>query len=426
MRAEMSDKTDGEPGASSGDEVSAGLGRSFHRLWVGSTTSSLGDGMWLAAAPLLAASLSRDPQVVSLLEVAAGLPWLVFGLAAGVLADRWDRRNLMWRTDLIRLGLGAVLAALLVAGAVSMPVLLVMVLLLSTVGTLFSSAAPALLPSLVPGAQLHRANARLAAGSTSGQHFLGPSAGAWLFSVFGWLPFAVDAFTFGVSAWCVRGLPRRSTAEQSETVEAIDPPRGAMRHQVWEGLAWIWRVQTLRILAISGSLLACASTAFLAVFVLFVLEVLRLSAVWYGVLISLFAVGSLVGSLISSKVVTTLGLRWAIQVAAVLGAIAFLGIGITPWWPVAAASLAMFGIAAGVWNTAAVTIRQSLTPPPMLGRISSSFAVATSGLAPIGAPLGGLVATRFGLPTAVMFAAAIAGVSAIMLLIYPPNAPSPD
>jgi Na+/melibiose symporter-like transporter len=198
----------------------------------------------------------------------------------------------MWRTNLIRLGLGAVLAALLAAGPVSMPTLLVMVFLLSTVGTLFSSAAPA-----------------------SSRNFVGPSAGAWPFSVFPWLPFAVDAFTFGVSAWCVRGLPRRSTAQRSETVETKDAARGAIRHQIWEGLAWIWRVRTLRMLTVSGSLLAFATSAFLAIFVLFTLEVLHLSAVWYCVRLSLFAVGSLAGSLVSSRVVTKLGLRCATQIA---------------------------------------------------------------------------------------------------------------
>jgi predicted MFS family arabinose efflux permease len=306
--------------------------------------------------------------VVSLLEFCAGLPWLLFGLSAGVFADRWDRRGLMWRADLIRLGLVALLAVLLAAGAVSVPILLAMVFLLATVGTLFSSAAPALLPSVVPGTELHRANARLAAGRTSGENFVGPPAGALLFGVLPWLPFAVDALTFGGSAWCVRGLPR---TVQDDQPEALDAPRAGIRHEVLAGIGWLWRVRTLRMLAISGSLLALATSAFLAIFVLFVLEVLRLPAVGYGVLISLFAVGSLGGSLVSSRVVVTLGLRWTTQVSAVVGAVAFCLIGATSWWPVAAAALVVFGGAVGVWNTTAVTIRQNLTPTAMLGRISS-------------------------------------------------------
>jgi MFS family permease len=372
--------------------------------------------MWLAALPLLAASLSRDPQLVSLLEFAAGVPWLLFGLSAGVLADRWDRRDLMWRTDLIRLGLVAVLAVLVATDVVTVPVLLVVVFLLATVGTLFSSAAPALLPSLVPSAELPRANARLAAGNTSGKNFVGPSAGAWLFSVFPWAPFAVDALSFVVSAWGVRGLPRSTTDRDK-------PPRRAVRHEVREGLAWIWRIRTLRVLAVSGSLLALATSAFLAIFVLFSLEVLRLPEVGYGVLISVYAVGNLLGSFVSAGVVRRLGLRWATQIAAVVGALAFLGIGVTALWPMVAGALVVFGIATSIWNIASVTIRQSLTPANLLGRISSTFAMLGVGSASLGAPLGGLLAKQFGLPAAILFAAGVAAVSALLMMLRPPVIP---
>jgi Na+/melibiose symporter-like transporter len=335
----------------------------------------------------------------------------------------------MWRTDLVRLGLCALLASLLALGMVSMPVLLVTVFLLATVGTLFSSAAPALLPTLVPSSQLHQANARLAAGRASGENFLGPPIGSWLFGAFSWLPFATDALTFGVSAWCVRALPRQPAAEPSGPSGPAEPTNRTgetMRHQIWAGITWIWRIRTLRMLLLSGSLLALATSAFLAIFVLFTLEVLRLSSVWYGVLISLFAIGSLAGSVLSTRLVSTLGIRWATQLAAVTGAVAFLGVGITPRWPVVAASLVVFGTAAGIWNTTAITIRQTLTPPTMLGRISSAFAVTASGSAPLGALLGGLVAARVGLPAAVLCAAGIAGISAAILLFLPTDITEPD
>jgi len=152
--------------------------RAFAWLWGSNFGAALGDGMAAAAMPLLIAGWTRDPLVVSLHQVAAGLPWLLFGLLAGGLADRWDRRTLMWRTDVARLIIAAGLCAAIATGTFGVPAILAATFLLATSTTLLRSAAPALLPELVSRERLLQANARLQLGSTTAGSFLGPSLGA--------------------------------------------------------------------------------------------------------------------------------------------------------------------------------------------------------------------------------------------------------
>jgi MFS family permease len=396
------------------DRSQSSLGRSFGRLWFGNSTSALGDGMWFAALPLLAASLSRDPRLVSLLEAMAGLPWLLFGLHAGALADRWDKRTLMWRSDLVRLVIVALIAALVAARAVTIPVLLVLVFALATVGTLFSSAAPALLPSVVPKELLGRANARLAGTSTTARNFAGPVLGSLIFGIVPWVPFFADAVTFGASAWSVRGLPRLTTTDL--------PARRPISHEVVDGLRWILKTVHMRVLAIAAALLSVATAVFLGCFVLFVLGPLKLPQVAYGLLTAVYAVGGVGGSIVASRIIDRLGLRWASAGAAFLGAVAFLVIGLVPLWPMAALMLGLLGVATMLWNITTVTLRQQITPKHLLGRVSSAFGIIGVGSAALGAPAGGAIASSFGLPAAIICAGALCAVGTVMVALLLPAA----
>jgi predicted MFS family arabinose efflux permease len=395
------------------------LGRAFGRLWFGATASSFGDGMWFAAVPLLAASVTRDSKTISLLELAAAVPWLLWGFYAGVLADRWDRRRLMWISDIGRLVVTGVLAVMVAANAVTMPALLGVVFVLASISTVFSSAAPALLPDVVSGANLHRANARLAAGTTSGSSFLGPSIGALLFGLVAWSPFAIDALTFAVAALCVRGLP-------SGPAPASSGPRRSARHEMAEALAWLRGSRVLLVLAAATALLATATGAFLGTFVLFVLEVLRQPEQAYGGMIALFATGSLVGSVLSTWLATRLGTRLTIWLAPAVGGASFLGLGLSTRWPFAAVALLALGMASAVWNVAVTTVRQRVTPRPLLGRSTGLFLVITNASVALGAPAGGFLAHAFGLAAPLFAATTLAVVAAVVsLLWYPDTAPEP-
>jgi MFS family permease len=168
----------------------AGLGPGYHKLWTAQTISNLGDGIFLSALPLLAATLTRDPLPISLVTFASWLPWLLFGLVSGALVDRWDRRRLMWRVDAARFALIGFLAAAVLADWATIPMLATIGFLLGIGQTLFDNAAQPLIPALVGrGSQrLERANSQLYGAQTISETFAGPPAGGALFALAPWWP----------------------------------------------------------------------------------------------------------------------------------------------------------------------------------------------------------------------------------------------
>src|SRR5690606_33822036 len=169
------------------------LGREFHKLWAASGVSNLGDGIWLVAAPLLAATLTRDPFLIAGLSFAQRLPWLIFPPFSGVLADRVDRRKAMVAVTLLRAALIGSLGVTVMTGWVTLPFLYAVFFLLTVGETLFDTSSAALIPSIVPRDQLKTANARLAGTVSVTNQFIGLPLGGYLFARMAAAPFTLGA-----------------------------------------------------------------------------------------------------------------------------------------------------------------------------------------------------------------------------------------
>ncbi|MEN3306333.1 MAG: hypothetical protein V7603_2535 [Micromonosporaceae bacterium] len=373
----------------------------FARLTVGVTASALGDGVWLAAVPPLAATLTSSPVAISLLEAAAGLPWLLFGLAGGVLADRASRRTLLWSANLLQCGVVALLAALVAGRAATIPVLLAGVFALGTADTAGGSAFQAFVPELVPAPALASANATLATGRTAGAGFAGPALGALLFAWLAWAPLAVDAATFAVAALCVLSL--RGTGRPPGP-----PPRG-FAGAALAGVRWTAADPVVRVLALATTLLAVATYATVGILVLFARDALHLPTSAYGLLLTVYALGTIAGGVAGRRPMRRLGLRRTAQLAAAGGAVAWAGLAVSTAWWMAAGFLVLMGVVSMMWSVAEVTLRQTAVPAALLGRVSSAMSLLARGTAPLGAPVGGLLASWLGLRATV-------GVSALLCL----------
>jgi MFS family permease len=293
--------------------------------------------MYLAALPLLAATLTRDPLAVSVVTFAGWLPWLLFALPAGALVDRLDRRRVMWTVDATRaLVVGALTAAVL-AGWVSIPLLALAGFLVGTGQTLFENAAQAMVVAVAgrEPRRLARANGQLVASLTGGQQLVGPPAGSAAFAVAPWLPFLADAVSFGASAGLVAAIKGRFRPEGTleGTLEGTPEPRlpvpgppegerspaveraGAavhsppspptvrnLRAEIAEGLRFLFGHRLLRacVLLVSASNLAFMAGE--AVLVLFATEELGLGSRGYGLLLAAVALGGVPGSLRAARV----------------------------------------------------------------------------------------------------------------------------
>lgn len=374
----------------------AGRNRSFRWLWTATSSGALGEGISLSALPLIMTSLTRDPLLVALLQTAAALPWALFGLQAGALADRWDRARVLIIADGARAVLAAALALIILLGRVHVTSLLLLAFANSLATVMFRAADAALLPSLVASTELPRANGRLKTAETITGSFVGPSLGPALFALTHWSPAVIQTAAFAISALCLRRLPRRNQPR----------PRSGLtlRAEVSQGLRHLWTDRTLRTLAGATTLQGAGTWMLMAVLILYSLETLNAPPVAYGVLLTAYAAGSLLGAAGATAVHAGLGARPSLTAAALIAGLSVISLALTRSFVVAATAMFILGVAAMTLSIIAVTLRQQLTPEHLLGRVSSAFNVLNVASAPAVAPISGLIGAHLGLPVALAVA----------------------
>jgi MFS family permease len=367
------------------------LGRDYRRLWTAAGVSTLGDGVRLAALPLLAASITRDPGAVAAVTLAGGLPWLLFSLLSGAVVDRVDRKRVMWMVDSGRALVMFGLATAVVSDATSIPLLVVVAFLLGTGETLFDNAAQSLMPSVATRDRLEEANSRLYAVQISSQEFVGPPVGSLLFAAAMAAPFFLDAGSFVAAAALVLGI---RTAPRT-------PRPAAERSRLWseiaDGLRWLWRHRLLRTLALMLGVWNLLTTAAGAVFVLFATEDLHMPTAGYGLLFSAGAVGSIVGSVFATRIIRGVGPGRALLTAVVVSGLSYFVVALTSNAYLVGVMGAIGSMVAIVWNVITVSLRQAIIPDELLGRVNSVYRFLGWGMMPIGAALGGVIASAFGL-----------------------------
>jgi MFS family permease len=385
--------------------ISARLGADFNKLWTASAVSNLGDGISMAAGPLLVASVSDDPALVAGAAFAQQLPWLLFALVSGAYVDQLDRRRIVVAVNLVRAAALAALALTVASGSVTVAVIYVVVFLLGTCETLADTAAGALLPAIVSPEQLPSANARLAATFTVVAQFAAKPLGAWLFVISAAVPFGVDALTFAVAAALIARI--RTAPAQG------DPePRIPLRSAIGAGVRWLWRHRLLRTLAVSMGLANIAFCAAFAVFVLYCRQRLGVSEVGIGFLLTAFAVGGLVGTTLAATLIRRFGSTAILRTGLVVEAVTHVTLAVTTTAWVAASVLVVFSVHAMVWGITVASVRQRVVPSSLLGRVGSVYALLELGGAALGSLLGGLLASAWEITTPFWIAAvAMAGIT---------------
>ncbi|ONI90033.1 MFS transporter [Saccharothrix sp. ALI-22-I] len=365
------------------------LGPDFTKLWLASAVSNVGDGMAMAAGPLLLASLTDDPALVAGAVFAQQLPWLLFSLLSGVIVDRFDRRKLAVAANL---GRGAIVAALAVAvwtGHASVPVVYACLFLLGVGETVADNAASALLPAVVSKEHLPRANSRLMGTHILGGSLAAPPIGAALFVVAAALPFGLDAASFVVAALLIatlRGVPKQALAEKR-----------TLRADIGAGLTWLWRHEVLRTLALCLCLMNITFTGAMSILVLYSTERLGLDPKWFGLLLSTMAVGGVLGTLVSTRLIERFGPTALLRIGLVIEAGTHVALALAPNVWVAGVTLAVFGVHAVVWNVITHSVRQREVPDELRGRVGSAFFLLSTGGSALGALVGGVLARQFGI-----------------------------
>jgi MFS family permease len=399
----MSELTDAVPAADTTPPTPARLGRSYHKVFAASVISNLGDGVGLVAYPWLASAVTRNPLLVALVAVANRLPWLVFTLPAGVITDRVDRRKAIVTMDALRAGLTLLVAVAVLSRQSELPgpddvdsvvgtewlvygVILVATLLLGMAEVLRDNCAQTILPAIVPADALEKANGRMWSAEGVANTFAGPPLGSLMLATMFALPFFVDAASFFVAAALVALIPGSFRATRPEGHEPTH-----WRVELKEGVRWLWRHELLRPMAIILGLMNMAGLVSFATFVLFAQEVLDVGPLLFTIIGMGGAVGGIVGGSLASRLSKRYGSGTCLAVT--LGGEAIIGfvIGIVAWWPVVFVVFAITSLLGILWNVITVSLRQTIIPPHLLGRVNSVYRFFAWGMMPIGAAIGGLV-----------------------------------
>jgi len=383
--------------------VATSLGRRFHTQLAATGLANLADGILGTLAPLVALSLTSSPAQVSLLTAAVWLPWLLLGIAAGVVIDRVDRR----RVQVVALGAraavlacGALLAHL---GQLNMLALLGLTLVYGITEVFADLGATSIIPDLVEPDRLPAANGRLIGVQQVANAFLGSPLAGVLIVLGAGIGFGVSAALAALAAVLLmvglRGNYRRLAAGGPERPLA----------QVREGLAFLVRHPVMRPMVITSSLLNLANSAYFAVFVLWAVgptSAIGLSPAHYPLLTLGLALGAVAGSLVTDWLQARAG-EVRTMVAAFTSSVVLMVVPVlwpNPW--VVAVVFALLGVTSTIGNVLSQSLRQRIVPGELLGRIGGASRTLSYGLMPLGALLGGLVAEQAGL--AVTFYGAVA------------------
>lgn len=383
------------------------LGLAYWRVWWANTISSVGDGAFVSALPLLAVTLTNDPRLISVVSAAFYLPWLLLSLPAGALADRCDRATLMWRAQVIQGAVVALLAVLVVSGGADIAILAIAAFCLGAAEVVFSNAAQSLLPALVPAGQLARANGNLQVSLTVGETFLGPPLGSVLFAAARALPFGLDASSFAASAALLAGLPRSTPAKPSSGITA----------QIAEGLRWLARHRLLRVVAVMLGVTNFCNQMGQAVLVLLATQTLHIDARGYGLLWTASAAGAILGGLVNPALTRRAGQLPSLIIAMAATAVVYAGTGLAPNAVIIGLLMFCNGFFVTMWNVVTVTLRQQIVPAGLLGRVNSAYRMLGWGLMPAGALAGGFVAHLGGLRAPYTVAGIACGL--MLLLVFP-------
>ncbi|MER6959910.1 MULTISPECIES: MFS transporter [unclassified Streptomyces] len=364
----------------------------YVRFWTASAVSAFGSQVTgLALQILIAVALSASATEVGIVNAARWVPYLLFGLMAGVVVDRWRRKPMMVATDLGRAVLLGAIPVLYALDRLTIPALCLFVFVFGVLSLLFEAANQSYVPQLVPRELLNAGYARVqqadaVAGST------GPLIAGVLIKIMG-APLAVlvDAVSYLIS-----GLLLAS-------VKAPDriPDRGARRSlgsELREGVAWVYRHRTLASIALTSHAMLLFNSMVSTVFVVFALQSLKIGEFGLGVTYAFASVGALLGGALSGRVARRLDVGATLIAFRLLAAIGWLPLVVAERgpWALVSVSLAFFivSLAIGIESPVEMSYRQAVTPDRLRGRMNATIRSMNWGMVAVGAPLGGVLADQ--------------------------------
>lgn len=373
------------------------LGVPFRWLLTSSLPAQVGDGIALAAGPLLVASQTRSPTLIAAAAIVQKLPTLFFALYAGAIADRANRRAVVLIANAARVAVLAALVAVIVTGTISIWILLGLLFLVGTAEIFADTGWRAILPSIVPSQDLGIANARMMSGMLVLNQMAGPAIGASLFAAGAAWPFATQVLALLLASALllkvhVPAVAREGTGDQH------------VGRDIAEGLRWIWSNAPVRTLTLVILIFNVTWGAPWGILVYWAQERLGISDVGFGLLTTGTAIGGLAAVASYDWLEKRVALATLMKTCLTLEVLVHAALALTTRQTVAMVLMVVFGAYAFVWGSVSQTVRMRATPDRFQGRVGSVYWLGIVLGMVVGELLGGVIAEHFGAAAPFWFA----------------------
>jgi MFS family permease len=368
------------------------LGSTFNKLWSATLASNVADGLLKTSAPLLAATLTKDPVVIAALAAVVMLPWLFFAIPIGSLVDRVDRRTALWVANAIRLVTLAGLTVSIVTETINIPILYLVAFIIGAAEVLYDTTGQALIPQVLKPEQLERGNSRLAIGATMVGELIGAPLSGILYALAIVLPFISSTLAMGLAVVLIAIVPGSYKAIKAIDDNGVELPKKSLWADMRFGISYLLKEKLLLKLVLLTTSIGFFFSATGSTMVLFMLDVLEVPFALFGFVFLAGAFGNVLGSVMAPKLSERFG-RMNIMALTIFLSGVFIALGgIAPnvWvWIV----LSVFGgIAIAHWNILLLSTYHQIIPNELFGRIHGTRRTLVWGLMPIGSLLGGLFA----------------------------------
>jgi len=366
------------------------MGPAFNRLWAGSIISNLSDGVLIAAAPLLAITLTDSTVLISIIGAMVMLPWLLFAMPIGVMVDRVDRRFILAGSNAIRSAVVGVMALGIATGQVTIYWLIISAFVIGVCEVATDTTAQSLIPQILDEEHYEKGNSRLQISETVIQGFIGSPLSGFLYAIAIWLPFFINSIGYAVATLLAISIP----IQYLQDVRTENKKEGQPHfiEDIKFGIKYLYNHKVLRRLVVTTASIGVCYSAATATTVLFIIKELGLAPRYFGVILTIQGLGALFGAIVAPRASNKFGRSIMMTLGITASSVLILIQGFSPNIYVFVLLATLGGFAISQWNILLMATYQTIIPNELYGRIHGTRRTLVWGLMPIGSLLGGVLA----------------------------------
>ena len=366
------------------------MGPAFNRMWASSIVSNLSDGILIAAAPLLAISLTDSTVLISAIGASVMLPWLLFAIPIGVLVDRVDRRFILAGANATRSAVVGVLALLIATDHVTIYWLLVASFVIGVCEVAADTTAQSLIPQILEEKNFEKGNSRLQISQTVIQGFVGAPLSGFIYAIAIALPFFINSLGLAVASLLALSIPIKYL--QDVRKDDVEKEKKKFVADMKFGIKYLLNEKVLRRLVVTTASIGVCYSMGMATVVLFIIKELELPKQLFGVILTIQGIGAITGAFMAPRLSKKFGRSRVMTVGITSSSLVLLLQGFSPniYVYVGLATLGAFAVSQ--WNILLMATYQTVIPTELYGRIHGTRRTLVWGMMPIGSLMGGVLA----------------------------------